>query len=228
MGDQHVSEIPLPSGWTKRVKTAVLQVISLARYAIVTAQGRAANALNPRVRQDAEIALLQEDPRGLQVPAGRDTEAGSMTAGPELQLPHCSPSALTRRSRSALLPGAVLAGVAVGSVAKQDPFPNPQRPPLLPCRSRTEVDGPPQQPAGRKTVGQAGLPNLGATTLDNLGDLRAARRAGGEGVRSAPARPTDWLHRTSLSHMQSKWSFFTTGVWGRSTQRNASGSNRGI
>ena len=50
MCDPSVSDIPLPSGWAKNVKSAVLHVISLAHYAIVAARGWAANSINARVR----------------------------------------------------------------------------------------------------------------------------------------------------------------------------------
>ena len=39
MTDPSASDVPLPSGWPKTVKAAVLHVISLARYAIVAACG---------------------------------------------------------------------------------------------------------------------------------------------------------------------------------------------
>jgi hypothetical protein len=42
----------MPSGWASNVKSAVLHVISLAQYAMVTARGWAANSLNARVRLD--------------------------------------------------------------------------------------------------------------------------------------------------------------------------------
>ena len=70
MPDEALSSGPLPSGWPKRVKLAVPHVISLAQFAIVAARGWAANAINPRARQAAEIdrltsgvALLQEELR---------------------------------------------------------------------------------------------------------------------------------------------------------------------
>ncbi len=70
MREHSPSDVPLPSGWPKSVKSAVLHVISLAHYAIVSASGWAANAINPRARQAAEIdrltgevALLKEEIR---------------------------------------------------------------------------------------------------------------------------------------------------------------------
>jgi hypothetical protein len=62
--------MPLPAGWAKNVKPAVLHVISLANFAIMATRGWAANALNPHARQAAamdhlsnEVALLREELR---------------------------------------------------------------------------------------------------------------------------------------------------------------------
>ncbi len=61
------SEIPLPRGWPSCVKTAILQVISLAQFALAYTRGWAANSPNSRIRLRAEldralqlIALLRE------------------------------------------------------------------------------------------------------------------------------------------------------------------------
>jgi hypothetical protein len=48
--DHGFSDIPLPSGWAKNVKSAVLHVISVAQFALTYTRGWAANALNPRAR----------------------------------------------------------------------------------------------------------------------------------------------------------------------------------
>ena len=60
--------IPLPRGWSERVKSAVLQVIALAQYAIAYTRGWAANARVARVRLKTEndrllqeVALLTEE-----------------------------------------------------------------------------------------------------------------------------------------------------------------------
>ena len=70
MCDRGILDIPLPTGWPKNVKSAVLHVISLAHYAIVAARGWAANSINARVRLTVdsdqlkqEIALLREEIR---------------------------------------------------------------------------------------------------------------------------------------------------------------------
>jgi hypothetical protein len=59
--DSLVSDIPLPSGWAKNVRSAVLQVISLAHYAITCARGWAANRINARVRLAARNDRLQQE-----------------------------------------------------------------------------------------------------------------------------------------------------------------------
>ena len=70
MSDQALPDIPVPSGWAKNVRSAVLHVISLAHYAIVAARGWAANSINARVRLtakndqfDQEAQLLREELR---------------------------------------------------------------------------------------------------------------------------------------------------------------------
>ena len=61
MSDQSLPDIPLPSGWAKNVRSAVLHVISLAHYAIVAARGWAANSINARVRLTAENDQLKQE-----------------------------------------------------------------------------------------------------------------------------------------------------------------------
>ena len=64
------STLPLPSSWTSRVKSAILQVISLAQFTMAHTRGWAANSPNSRIRLKAdldrahqEIALLREELR---------------------------------------------------------------------------------------------------------------------------------------------------------------------
>jgi len=61
LSDQSLRDIPLPSGWAKNVKSAVLHVISLAYYAIATARGWAANSINARVRLTADNDHLKQE-----------------------------------------------------------------------------------------------------------------------------------------------------------------------
>ena len=62
--------LPLPRSWTSRVKSAILQVISLAQFTMAYTRGWAANSPNSRIRLKAdldrahqEIALLREELR---------------------------------------------------------------------------------------------------------------------------------------------------------------------
>ncbi len=60
--------IPLPKGWTKRVKSALIQSVALAATALTLAHGRASTSRSTRKRLAAEldranteIALLKEE-----------------------------------------------------------------------------------------------------------------------------------------------------------------------
>ena len=61
MSDQSLPDIPLPSEWSKNVKSAVLHVISLAHYAIVVTRGWAANSINAHVRLTADNNQLKHE-----------------------------------------------------------------------------------------------------------------------------------------------------------------------
>ena len=63
-------QIPLPSGWSRRVRSAMLHIISLAQYAMAYTRGWAVNSPLARVRLKAEnerlrqlVALLREEIR---------------------------------------------------------------------------------------------------------------------------------------------------------------------
>jgi hypothetical protein len=43
--------LPLPRGWPHRVRSAVVQVISLARTSLALTQGWASNSMNPQLRR---------------------------------------------------------------------------------------------------------------------------------------------------------------------------------
>ena len=67
---QQTPKIPLPKGWKKQVRSAVLHVFSLAQYAAVYTRAWAADSLNTRVRMKAErdranqeLLLLREEIR---------------------------------------------------------------------------------------------------------------------------------------------------------------------
>ena len=53
--------IPLPKGWTKHVRTAMLHVISLAQYATAYTRSWAADSTNARLRIKAENDRSQQD-----------------------------------------------------------------------------------------------------------------------------------------------------------------------
>jgi len=68
--DQTLPDIPLPSAWSKKVKSAVLHVTSLTHYALVAAHGWAANSINARVwlssdkeQRNQEVRQLREEIR---------------------------------------------------------------------------------------------------------------------------------------------------------------------
>ena len=62
--------LPLPRGWPRRVRSAVVHVISLARTSLALTQGWASESMNGQLRQradgdrlQAEIQLLREEIR---------------------------------------------------------------------------------------------------------------------------------------------------------------------
>ena len=61
-------QIPLPRSWDTHVKTAILHVVALARYALTYSRSWAADSTNQRIRLKAEndrfrqeLALRQEE-----------------------------------------------------------------------------------------------------------------------------------------------------------------------
>src|SRR5713101_6907954 len=53
--------LPLPRGWPRRVRTAVVQVISLARTSLALTQGWASESMNSQLRRQAEDDRLQQE-----------------------------------------------------------------------------------------------------------------------------------------------------------------------
>lgn len=53
--------LPLPRGWPRRVRSAVIQVISLARTSLALTRGWASNSMNPQLRRQVEADRLQEE-----------------------------------------------------------------------------------------------------------------------------------------------------------------------
>ena len=54
-------KIPLPKSWSRHVQSAILHIISLARYAIIWTRSWAADSPNARVRLKAENERLSEE-----------------------------------------------------------------------------------------------------------------------------------------------------------------------
>ena len=54
-------KLQLPKSWPAKVRTAILHVVSLAKYAAVYTRSWAANSPNARVRGKAENDRLQEE-----------------------------------------------------------------------------------------------------------------------------------------------------------------------
>jgi hypothetical protein len=57
----HPPQIDLPNGWQGCVKSAVLYVIGLAHYTIVSVRARAADSVNARERLAAETGQLHQE-----------------------------------------------------------------------------------------------------------------------------------------------------------------------
>src|SRR5438093_1530303 len=55
------ASLPLPRGWPRRVRSAVVQVISLARTSLALAQGWASESMNPQLRRESEGERLQQE-----------------------------------------------------------------------------------------------------------------------------------------------------------------------
>jgi predicted RNA polymerase sigma factor len=53
--------LPLPRGWPRRVRSAVVQVISLARTSLALTQGWAAESMSPELRQQSEEDRLRQE-----------------------------------------------------------------------------------------------------------------------------------------------------------------------
>jgi len=61
MCDQSLPDAPLPFGWASNIKSAVLHVVSLVQYVMITVRGWAANSLNARVRLKADNDRLNQE-----------------------------------------------------------------------------------------------------------------------------------------------------------------------
>ena len=119
--NQCACTIPVPRSWPKRVKSAVLHLISLAQFILAHARGWTANCVNPRVRQQGEldratqeIALLREeirikDARMTQLPPHRRPYYPPTERMAILQLRAARCWSLEQTARVFLLTGATIA-----------------------------------------------------------------------------------------------------------------------
>ena len=57
---QRAPRLPLPKGWPATIRSSMLHVISLARFAAVYTQSWAVNCSNQRVRLQAELDMTRE------------------------------------------------------------------------------------------------------------------------------------------------------------------------
>jgi hypothetical protein len=78
------SRIPLPRGWKRRVRSAVLDVISLERYCLASAHVLASNSPDEAVRRRSDYQRLQDElgtstcrPSGPAPALGCQSRAGS-------------------------------------------------------------------------------------------------------------------------------------------------------
>lgn len=88
MGTKKKPEIPLPKGWRRHVRSAILHVICLAQYATVYTRSWAVDSINGRVRLRAENdRLLQElelqrEERRMKSTIASDLPIGSRDSNP--------------------------------------------------------------------------------------------------------------------------------------------------
>src|SRR5712691_9265270 len=54
-------EFPLPKGWPRRIRSAVIHTISLAHASLTHARSVAANSINARIRLKEEIDRLRNE-----------------------------------------------------------------------------------------------------------------------------------------------------------------------
>src|SRR5436309_12834089 len=59
--DPSTIRLPLPKKWPRRIRSAVIHTISLARTSLTHARSVAANSINARIRLKEEIERLQNE-----------------------------------------------------------------------------------------------------------------------------------------------------------------------
>ncbi len=60
-GSTRAPRIPLPNGWSQRVRSAVIHAISLAHFSLTSTCSWAANSWNARIRLKAENDRLRQE-----------------------------------------------------------------------------------------------------------------------------------------------------------------------
>ena len=98
--DPSTIRLPLPKKWPRRIRSAVIHTISLARTSLTHARSVAANSINARIRLKEEIdrlqneiSLLREESQIKDAPWSRSLLSGGRTT---------RPSSGSRSSNSAL------------------------------------------------------------------------------------------------------------------------------
>ena len=61
LSNRAISKVPLPTGWPRRVRSAVIHAIALAQASLAHARSVAANSINARIRLKAEITQLRQE-----------------------------------------------------------------------------------------------------------------------------------------------------------------------
>ena len=89
---------PLPRGWTRSIRSAVLHIISLAHYAGARACGKAAVSISPFLRTKAENARLRQKLAQLQEEVR--IKHASMCLLPPHRRPHYPPTERMARRRA--------------------------------------------------------------------------------------------------------------------------------
>jgi hypothetical protein len=61
LGAAQYHTIPLPKGWPRRVRSAVIHVMSLTQFSLITTRSWAANSWNVRLRLKCENERLRQE-----------------------------------------------------------------------------------------------------------------------------------------------------------------------
>ena len=83
VGSAPAPRIPLPNGWSRRVRSAVIHAISLAHFSLTSTRSQAANSWNARIRLKAENDRLRQELALLQEETARSLLAFRLALSPE-------------------------------------------------------------------------------------------------------------------------------------------------